>query len=198
MSYRRMKTRLEELNRRLPALPTSEGSHEMKRRRQVAQRLVRLIKKTIPLFTEEEDEKVASALTQWGENRTGPYRSWLGDLFRGNCRLPELAPETMKQLLLAWLSPDCDVFTPVCRNCGMLYPNRRWSWKELKLLPGKVPFEGSPPWYDVPEFFHSCPACGASSRDIDWSHFVGEINRPWMALDGYVGRVVSPGLATIH
>ena len=196
MSYRRLRTRLEELDRRLPVLPISEGSHEMKRRRQVAQRLVRLIKKAIPLFTEEEDEKVAGALAQWCENGMGPYRRWLGELFRGTSRLPELAPESMKQLLLAWLSQECAVFMPVCRGCGLMYPHHRSPpLNEWKLLPGKTPRVGPPPWYDLPEFFSSCPGCRGSSSDFDWSHLLGGVNRPWMALDGYVGPGVDPGLA---
>lgn len=198
MSYRRMRTRLEELDRRLPALPISENPHEVKRRRQLARRLVRLIQNASPLFTEEEDEKVASALAQWGETEMGPYSGWLRDLFQGHCRLPELAPESMKQLLLAWLSPDCDSLTSVCRNCGLLYPRRRRPpVTQWKLLPEKVPGEGALPRYDLPEFFSSCPGCGASPRDFDWSHLVREVSRPWMGLDGYVGPVVAPGLATI-
>ena len=134
---------------------------------------------------------MAEGLRQWVEAEQGPYAWWFRALFWGCCRLPELAPVTMKQLLVAWLSPDCEPMTRVCRGCGLLYPHPRLSsLRDLKLLPGKVPLVGPPPWYDFPVYFPSCPGCGASPNDIDWSHLVDRLDRPWMALDGYVGFAI--------
>ena len=59
---------------------------------------------------------------------------------------------------------------------------------EWKLLPGKRPPEGPPPWYDLPEFFPSCPHCGASCREMNWPHLILQHDYPWKRLDGYVGE----------
>jgi hypothetical protein len=199
MRYRQLRARLAELDRRLPAHPTPQASLELMRIRQIDRRLSRLIRKASPLFTEQEADKVAQGLQAWLETGSGPYRWWFKKLGQGHCRLPVLSPESMRELLLAWLSPACDTLMPVCRHCGMLYPQpRRPPLREWKLLPGKVPGVGPPPWYDLPEFFHSCPGCGASPREIDWAHLMDEINRPWMEMDGYVGRVLHSGQAAIH
>jgi hypothetical protein len=192
MPSRYMRSRVVELERRLPAPPIPEDAERKKRRHRVQQRLDRLCQEASRLLTEEQARNVQEALKHWDDARWGPYARWFRELLGGRCRLPELAPPTMKELLLAWLSPDCDNFTSVCRGCGLLRPNKRSSpWKEWKLLPGKVPLVGPPPWYDVPVFFEGCPGCGASANDMDWSHLVDGVHRPWMKLDGYVGLGVS-------
>jgi hypothetical protein len=187
-----MRSRLAELERLLPKPPIPEDAERKKLRRQVQQRLDRLCQEACRLLTEEQARSVEEALRQWVDARWGPYARWFRELLGGRCRLPELAPATMKELLLVWLSPDCDDFTSVCRRCGLLFPRKRSSpWKEWKLLPGKVPLVGPPPWYDVPVFFESCPECGASTNDMDWSHLIDGVHRPWMELDGYVGLPAS-------
>jgi hypothetical protein len=55
------------------------------------------------------------------------------------------------------------------------------------VLPGKIPLQGPPPWYDLPEFFQVCPNCGASRFEADWPHLVQDLDRPWMKLDGFMG-----------
>ena len=70
--------------------------------------------------------------------------------------------------------------------CGLVYPHHRApplsTWK---LLPGRRPSERTPPWYDLPEFFRSCPYCGASSYDTDWPHLVPNHDYAWKGLNGY-------------
>jgi hypothetical protein len=186
-----MRTRLAKLDRRLPALPAPETPDEEKCRRQIAQRLDRLITNATLLLTKQEAKEVSRGLEQWIETGSGPYSSWFKELIQGHCRLPELAPESMKQLLLAWLSPECDTLMPVCRSCGLLYPHRRSPpMTEWKLLPGKAYGVGPPPWYDFPVFFQSCPGCNASSYEMDWSHLVREVSRPWKALDGCICQIL--------
>jgi hypothetical protein len=189
-----LKTRVAKLERCLPDPPIPEDDEREKRRRRVQRRLDRLCQEASRLLTEEQARNVQEALRQWGDDRRGPYARWFRELLHGRCRLPELAPSTMKELLLVWLSPDCDDFTSVCRGCGLLWPKKRSPPpKEWKLLPGKVPLVGPPPWYDLPVFFEGCPGCGASANDMDWSHLIDGIHRPWMELDGYVGlRVRNP------
>jgi hypothetical protein len=48
-----------------------------------------------------------------------------------------------------------------------------------KVLPGKVPLRGPPPWYDLPDFFDACPGCGAPTREIDWPGLVAPNTYPW-------------------
>jgi hypothetical protein len=188
MRHRQWRKRLAKLDVILPQAPTVDVQERQKRRRQVVRRLVRLCEQACELMIEGEQISVAEGFRQWAEAERGPYAWWFRDLFQGRCRLPELAPATMKELLVAWLSPDCDHMTRVCRGCGLLYPHPRVPPRtEWKLLPGKVPRVGPPPWYDLPVIFPSCPGCGASPNDIDWSHLVDRLDRPWMALDGYVG-----------
>jgi hypothetical protein len=43
--------------------------------------------------------------------------------------------------------------------------------------------------HDRPEFFTSCPHCGASRLEVDWPHHVPDHDRPWKRLDGYAGVV---------
>ena len=75
----------------------------------------------------------------------------------------------------------------VCQTCGLEHP-RQYSpqLSEWKLLPGRRPFEGAPPWYDLPAFFRTCPHCGARSFEADWPHQLPKYDRPWRRLDGYV------------
>jgi hypothetical protein len=47
--------------------------------------------------------------------------------------------------------------------------------------------EGPPPWYDLPEFFLSCPHCQASRFEMNWPHLVPEHDYPWKQLDGFMG-----------
>jgi len=198
MRHRQWRKRLAKLDVLLPQAPTVDVQKRQKRRREVVRRLVRLCEQACELMSEEEQINVAEGFKQWAEAERGPYRWWFRDLFQGRCRLPELAPATMKELLVAWLSPECDPMTRVCRGCGLQYPHPRVTpMTEWKLLPGKVPLVGPPPWYDLPVFFPSCPGCGASALDIDWSHLVDRHDLPWMALDGYVGRPVRRSLVTI-
>jgi hypothetical protein len=79
----------------------------------------------------------------------------------------------MRALLLAWLSPECDGRGRVCRRCGLGYPCHATSpLSTWKVQPGKVPLQGPPPWYDLPDFFAACSGCGTSAREIDWPGLV--------------------------
>jgi hypothetical protein len=169
-------------------LPRSPEDRDWQRRwAAIVERWLRLAEAAMPLLTDADQQRVVQALTQHVEDRHGAFADWFRDLSEGRCRLPELAPEVMQALLLAWLSPAADGGL-VCRGCGLEYPRHRQppltTWK---LLPGKKPGEGPPPWYDLPELFAACPNCGGSRFEIDWPHQTGEQERGWQRLDGYVG-----------
>jgi len=143
----------------------------------------------LPLMTEAEQEEVTCGLEQMCEWFKGPFGGWTHDLYLGRCRMPELSPETIKAVLLAWLSPEADGGM-VCRGCGLEYPRHRSPpMNQWRVLPGKIPLQGPPPWYDLPEFFQACPNCGTSRFEIDWPHLVPDTERPWMNLDGFMGKV---------
>ncbi len=168
MTFLRRLAQLERL--RLPPPPIDRPSLE--RQYRILKRWVQLAHAALPLVPEEQLSGMREALGQLGEHLRGPYDTWLQDLRDGWCRLPQLAPAAMKDLLLAWLSPEADGGT-VCAACGLEFPRRRppplSAWK---LLPGRRPFEGTPPWYDLPEFFRFCSHCGVSSFEADWPHLV--------------------------
>src|SRR5207237_2385084 len=106
------------------------------------------------LMTEEEARQVEQALAEWNADERGPFADWLHDLFWGRSCVPQMPAEGMRALLLAWLSPQRDTFHRVCRRCGLEYPRHRSPpLSEWKVLPGKVPQQGEPPWYDLPDFF---------------------------------------------
>ena len=168
--------------------PPPPGLAERERRwLEVFRRWTTLARSAEPLLSDAEGDRVAQALGELRDDFRGPYARWLGDLEEGRCRLPQLKPEAMKGLLLAWLSDEVD-FAFVCTGCGLEYPHHRApplsAWK---CLPGKRPLVGPPPWYDLPTFFRACPHCGASDYDVEWSHQVAGGGRGWQELDGYVG-----------
>jgi hypothetical protein len=84
-------------------------------------RLGRLLDRAWPLLTEAEQGQVSEALERLSEVEGGPYAIWLRDLRNGRCRLPDLPAAVMKELLLAWLSPEAEGGM-VCQGCGLEYP----------------------------------------------------------------------------
>jgi hypothetical protein len=186
MSLRHRVARLERLHPPPPP-PTQEELLRPKRWKQITDRLVGIIEQAAPLLNEAQQAQVSQGFEPIDVKCDGPYGKWLNDLLEARCRLPELAPEAGKDLLLAWLSPEAEGGT-VCRQCGLEYPQHRHPpMREWKLLPGKTPMEGPPPWYDLPEFFRACPNCGASRYDMDWPHLIRDKYYPWMELDGFMG-----------
>ena len=185
----RLKARVAQLEKKLPAPPPADPMARQRRRRLrlVEKRLGRLLQEAWQIMSAAEQDRVAEALQQWLEKQQGPFSHWFHDLVHGNCRLPEVPAPVMKDLLLAWLSGDVHDCAPVCQQCGLEYPDRRQPpLTEWKSIPGKRPFQDPPPWYDLPVFFQCCPSCGASNLDVDWSHLVQDLDRPWMKWDGYV------------
>jgi hypothetical protein len=72
-----------------------------------------------------------------------------------------------------------------CQTCGLEYPQSHGrallrSWRGLA-----VPDASGRS--DPPVRFPSCPQCGASEREADWPHLTRDLDRPWKALDGWVG-----------
>jgi hypothetical protein len=158
---------------------------------QVMDRWNELAGKAATLMDEADLDRVNGAIEQ--TNRlTGPYDPWLRDLVEGRCRLPEVSAQAMGDLLLPWLHPQAEGGI-VCTACGLEYPRHKYPpLSEWKLLPGKHCGEGPPPWYDLPEFFTSCPHCGGSpyGAGVDWPHLVAGKTYSWMDRDGYVGKPI--------
>jgi hypothetical protein len=191
MGYRQLRTRVAKLERQLPK-PPPQDKQRKKQLRHLDRRLTQLCEKASQLMTTEEATKIHEALREWSESSQGPYANWFGELLNGRCRLPELDPAPMRDLLMAWLSPNCDSLSCVCRQCGLMYPHHRWpSSNERNSWPEDVSRVGPRPRDDVLEFFSSCPGCGASTKDFDWAHLVHESCRPWMAQDGCIKRTAS-------
>jgi hypothetical protein len=81
-------------------------------------RLGRLLDWAWPLLTEAQQERVGESLGRLREDDGGPYKGWVRSLRDDWCRLPELPATAMKELLLAWLSPEADGGM-VCQGCGL-------------------------------------------------------------------------------
>ena len=187
---RSLTRRLRTLERRRELVAAQPDLRRRRRWRAVVDRCARLLHEALALMSTDEQERVAAAARQFMEGQGGPYSEWLRHLADGWCRLPELPAAAMKDLLLAWLSPEADG-DMVCRGCGLEYPRHRTPpLSEWKVLPGKKPLVGPPPWYDLPELFAACPGCGGSPSDADWFWHIQHLQRPWMEFDGYVGLAV--------
>jgi len=145
-----------------------------------------------PLLTDDEQDRVLIALIESLTQHTGPFAMLFWHLREGCCRLPELAPQAMKALLVAAVSPEADGWR-VCNHCGLAYPQHKLPNK-WTLLPGKQYGVGSPPWYDFPDFFQVCPSCGNSVYDVERPHMAGRGDHAWKDLDGYAG---SRGAGTV-
>jgi hypothetical protein len=190
MRLQRRVARLEKRWSANPHVPPEDGSRE-ERWESVIKRLDRLVRQADELMTDAEWEQVHHAIQQLVDGLGGPYADWLEHLREGMCRLPELPPTAMKDVLLAWLAPEANGGM-VCRQCGLEYPqHKNPPFSEYKLLPGKRPFEGPPPWYDLPYLFEACPGCGASRHEVDW-WFQTFYDLPWKRLDGFVGQEKRP------
>jgi hypothetical protein len=98
----------------------------------------------------------------------GPYACWLRDLRDGWCGLPKLPPAAMKELVVAWSSPGMSGGV-VCQSCGVEYPHQNYR-----------------------PVLAACPGC--ASREWDWAHLVGDCDRAWKVLDGYVGTRIVGGV----
>jgi hypothetical protein len=185
----RVRQRLVRLERKFPAPPPPrpEDLARVQRWQQIAQRLMKMLEQALPLLDEGQQAQVMEGMAKFFDERDGPYKSWLQHVVDGWCRLPEVSPEAGQALLLAWLSPEVDGGT-VCKHCGLEYPHhRKPPLSEWKVLPSKIPLQGPPPWYDLPEFFQACPSCGASRFEMDWPHLIQDKHNAWMECDGYMG-----------
>lgn len=186
-----LKTRVANLEKLRPPPPPPDPEEQLrlKRFKRIYNQFVRLAGEAETLMTGEEIQQLKEEM----EKTRSSVFAWLDDLLAGRCRLPpDLSAELMKDLLLAYASPHCDYqLRYVCLRCGMEYPHAE---KPLpggnKLLPGRIPYEGPPPWFAKPDFFIDCPCCGDSGRvrEVTWAHRVAENGYPWMEMEGCVGR----------
>jgi hypothetical protein len=184
-----VRTRLERLERQLPppSPPTREDRQEQRRWGRLVHRLFSLLSQVEPLLNEAEQPLVNEALEAYVTDQSGALSHWLRDLREGRCRLPELSPETMKQVLLSFFHPACGD-PMVCNQCGLecaRYDDH---------LMGRH-FDPPDPehWaqmardYGWRRSFEQCPGCGAF-RDYTWPHLTVGMDLPWKALDGWMGR----------
>jgi hypothetical protein len=182
-----LKRRVARLEQQLPATPPAKENHQRQQQwHAVLRRWETLYEAAVPVVADDERERVHQAVEQLAEAFAGPYATWLRHLDNSWCRLPELPATVMKDLLVTWCSPAVDG-SAVCNRCGLEYSRHKTPpLTEWKVLPGKRPLVGPPPWYDLPEFFTACPCCGNSRFDITWPHRTVESSHPWQQLDGYV------------
>jgi hypothetical protein len=156
-----------------PPLPTPSPASQKRIDRTFA-RLNRMVQAVLALLSPEDVARVEQAVTQWNAEEASPLGSWLSHLAEGKCGLPEVNPEVMRTLLLAWLSQECEDHGRVCVHCGLEYPCH----KRPPLSAWPVPQDQVLQQRPVTDFFAACPGCGASTREIDWPWLVAPNTYP--------------------
>jgi hypothetical protein len=132
-----------------------------------------------------------AGLTEPDDVHTG--RTWLDCWLRDVCALdsripPDIDPEAFSRVLDVFLARRQEVasFFGLCPATGLRLPRVKSpaTGPVWMVLPGKTPLVGPPPWYDVPEFFVSCPGCGAEKYGILRCQLASETERQqnWRAL----------------
>jgi hypothetical protein len=117
------------------------------------------------------------------------FEEWLHDLCELRSRVPpDISPEKLRSVVDVFLSrrEQIDSHFGICPATGLRLPRVKSSpGRDWKVLPGKTPLVGPPPWYDCPEFFDSCPGCGADKYGILRCQLVSEKavrQQDWRAL----------------
>ncbi len=155
-------------------------AHEHAQREQEAAAADRRAEETLERFAgalpADLRERVCTAL----EDPACRLWPWLGDLYRGRCRLPEgLSPEVMRRLVQILLeeADQCLEWVGVCLRCGLQYPLPRWRYESRSHGSDSHATPAAERRYEESFFEHDgCPGCGASSKkgDMTWAHLIGE------------------------
>ena len=129
----------------------------------------------------EEQVRVHEGIKELHEGPLNTYGDWFASLCLGLSRLPELAPEVMKDLLVVRVFHEV-AGSYVCTDCGLEYPFRQWpedTDSQLWLEPPRGHGDADPP-----EFYAACPHCGGIDKEIAGSNRVAGQDFPWKYLDG--------------
>jgi hypothetical protein len=110
------------LEQQAPLLPPTLSQASQQRIERVFDRLNRMVQAALDLMSPEEGAWVVQAVEQWNADESSPLGGWLSHLDEEKCVLPEVTPEVMRTLLLAWLAPECDDHGRVCVRGGLEYP----------------------------------------------------------------------------
>jgi hypothetical protein len=186
-----MRQRLARLEARLPPPPSPDILLDLERCAPIFDRWDLLVAAAFELMCPDEQGQVNQALRQMHETCLGPYGIWFWRLWEGRCRLPELAPQVMKDLLLAWLSPEV-ASGYLCERCGLLYPFHYWPRRSEPTLWADVS-QGLPVPEPLPEFFTTCPHCGCPKSDLGWPADNENDEPAWKDLDGCASRRIVGG-----
>jgi hypothetical protein len=185
-----VRTRLARLERILPPPrpPTPEELQRERRWKKIKNRMCLLLREADKLLTEAEKEQLTAIDKACQDDSSFPLDDWMRDLQLGRSRMPDLTPSVIKTLMFSWFHPDVDTFSSVCNQCGLQYPRLKTPpTRAWKMLPGNAPDVDLPPLFDFPEIFKACPHCGASTRDVTYSHLTEGVDLPWKKLDGWMG-----------
>jgi hypothetical protein len=114
------RARVEKLDKIIPPLPVPKPEDR------AAEDLVDLLFDAMKAvqFTDEEEARVDASFAEPDKHRN-PYRVWVRALREGWCRLPEVTPAIMREIMLAFAVPptwDHCAMALVCNACGMLLP----------------------------------------------------------------------------
>jgi hypothetical protein len=175
--------RLARLEARLPPPPSPELLRQLELCAPLFDRWDRLGAAAFALMTPDEQIRVHQGVKELHEGPLNNYGDWVASLCLGLSRLPELAPEVMKDLLVIRVFNEV-AGSFVCVDCGLEYPFRQWPEdpdSQLWLEPPRGHSDAVPP-----EFYPACPHCGGTNKEIAGSDRVAQQAYPWKSMDGYV------------
>jgi hypothetical protein len=184
-----LRTRVVRLESVLPSppLPTPEQRQRLRRWGRIVTRLTRQLHQAEPLLNEVEQKLVSDALEAYLADQSGALNQWMRHLREGDCRLPELSAEAMKQVVMSFFhSAGGDLM--VCNQCGLECARfddhimgRHFDPPDPELWAQMARDYG---WW---RSFEKCPGCG-TVRDYTYSHLTKDTDLPWKALDCWMGH----------
>jgi hypothetical protein len=177
-----LKSRLDQLQRKVAKKSQRTGTRDF-----VAEEANRweMTERIFELTPEDLREAFVAALMEregpgYSSRRADRLQSWICDLGFDRTILPDdLAPETMRKLLLIYLedSPR-EAIGEVCDQCGLYRPHRGSGFQNNV-------------WVTASDYFDSCPHCGC--REWTWSCLVGV----WSKREAEVPEATKPSSARI-
>jgi len=145
-----------------------EARRHLEANRKVLRQFGEVLDRGWPLLTEAQQEQLEPSDDQ---SKKWVLDDWLRSLFDGSSRLPDLAPETVLRLVLAWCDPQVYSMSFVCLDCGLCRPFRNYDAKPDR-MPDDPPAPELAIWDGGRDYFKVCPHC--QSERHTWTH----LNRP--------------------
>ena len=163
-----LRNRIEQLDKIVPPLP--EPKPEVRASAALVDLLLDAIDAAASEFSDDEAARVNAAMAEPDDYRN-PYVARIRTLRKGDCRIPEVTPAIMRDVMLGFAEPrgDRQLAAMVCNECGMFLPR------------------------DV----GACPICGTGKRDDGiWDRhwlWLARGTAHWLGLDRHLNAPTAKG-----